>query len=301
MSIFGTPVADEVGGFNAGAYVSDPLNVPAGALVVFLAMYATGAAPIVSIVSSDLTDTVVVENALTDGATDYSWGFILAATANAAKLITATFTGSGGFGGLITWVVPITSGRACLFDVLPAIKAMSGTGNQTSTAFNTAGADEIGFCSLFDRNGVAGSAAWTAVSPAVLDSGNCLATRSAADHQTWTGAQTGATIGLANAGSPLGGITAIAFKAVPPPTHSISGNTGQADATVNLTGTATGTTTADGSGNYSFSGLADGPYTITPTLKGFKFKPLSLSETLAGSNITGVNFTAKRNAFGRSK
>jgi hypothetical protein len=79
-----------------------------------------------------------------------------------------------------------------------------------------------------------------------------------------------------------------------PPTHSISGNAGVAGATVSWSGTASGSTVADGSANYTIPSLADGPYTITPSLAGYAFSPLSSNQTLAGANITGVNFTANQ-------
>jgi hypothetical protein len=75
-------------------------------------------------------------------------------------------------------------------------------------------------------------------------------------------------------------------------TYSISGNAGIAGATVAYTGTSSGSVTADGSGNYTIGGLANGPYTITPSFSFYTFSPLSQNETVAGSNITGVNFTA---------
>lgn len=75
-------------------------------------------------------------------------------------------------------------------------------------------------------------------------------------------------------------------------TYSISGNAGVAGATVSYTGTSSGSTTADGSGNYTLSGLSNGSYTITPSLTGYSFSPTNSSQTISGSNITGVNFTA---------
>ena len=63
-------------------------------------------------------------------------------------------------------------------------------------------------------------------------------------------------------------------------------------ATISLTGAATATVTADTSGNYSFSGLANGSYTITPSKSGYTFTPASLSATVNGANATGENFTA---------
>jgi hypothetical protein len=72
----------------------------------------------------------------------------------------------------------------------------------------------------------------------------------------------------------------------------ISGNTGTASVVVALTGDATGSTTSNGSGNYSFSGLVEGNYTLTPSKVGFIFSPTFLNETIVESNVTGVDFTA---------
>jgi hypothetical protein len=75
-------------------------------------------------------------------------------------------------------------------------------------------------------------------------------------------------------------------------TFSISGNAGVAGATVSWSDTSTGSTTADGSGNYSITGLSNGSYVVTPSLAGYTFSPTSQNETVSGSNISGVNFTA---------
>lgn len=81
-------------------------------------------------------------------------------------------------------------------------------------------------------------------------------------------------------------------------TYSISGtiidnnNAPLMGASVALSGAHTGSTTTDPSGNYSFTGLANGSYTITPTLTNYTFAPGSLSATVNGVNATGKNFTA---------
>jgi hypothetical protein len=77
-------------------------------------------------------------------------------------------------------------------------------------------------------------------------------------------------------------------------THSIGGvitGTGAAGATVALSGKATATTTADSFGNYSFSGLVDGTYTVTPSQSGNVFSPGSQSVTISGAHNLSVNFT----------
>ena len=75
-------------------------------------------------------------------------------------------------------------------------------------------------------------------------------------------------------------------------TITVSGGGGLSGATVALAGAAAATTTTDGSGNYAFSGLANGTYTVTPTACGYSFTPVSQNVTVNGANQSGVNFTA---------
>jgi Carboxypeptidase regulatory-like domain len=62
--------------------------------------------------------------------------------------------------------------------------------------------------------------------------------------------------------------------------------------TINLTGASTAATTTDASGNYSFTGLANGSYTVTPSKTGNTFSPVSLAVSVSGASMTGQNFTA---------
>ncbi len=85
----------------------------------------------------------------------------------------------------------------------------------------------------------------------------------------------------------------------PPVTYSISGTvtlsgSGLAGVTMTLTGTSSGSATTNASyGSYSFSGLTNGSYTITPSLFGFTFSPAFSTTTVPEMlNVTGVNFTA---------
>lgn len=79
-------------------------------------------------------------------------------------------------------------------------------------------------------------------------------------------------------------------------TFSISGTisptAGGSGATVTLSGAATTTTTADGAGNYTFGGLANGTYAVTPSHTGYTFSPTNQSAMVNGANVTGLNFTA---------
>jgi len=80
-------------------------------------------------------------------------------------------------------------------------------------------------------------------------------------------------------------------------TYGISGQatltgSGLSGVTMALSGVSSGNAITDASGNYAFTGLDNGSYTITPSKTGFTFSPTSSSQTVSGANITGVNFIA---------
>jgi hypothetical protein len=89
---------------------------------------------------------------------------------------------------------------------------------------------------------------------------------------------------------------AINFTATPVPTFRISGTISPsgngAGALLTLSGSATATTTAGSTGTYSFSGLANGSYDVTPSKSGFTFSPASLTVPIGGADAVNVDFTA---------
>lgn len=72
---------------------------------------------------------------------------------------------------------------------------------------------------------------------------------------------------------------------------SLSPGTLTAGATVSLSGSVSASTTANSNGNYSFSNVAAGSYTVTPAKNGVAFSPSSKSVSVGGSSMT-VNFSA---------
>lgn len=85
----------------------------------------------------------------------------------------------------------------------------------------------------------------------------------------------------------------------PPVTYSISGTVTQSaggavvsGATITLSGASSATATTATDGTYSFTGLANGSYTVIPTLAGNALSPASSAITVSGANVTGKNFTA---------
>jgi fibronectin type 3 domain-containing protein len=61
---------------------------------------------------------------------------------------------------------------------------------------------------------------------------------------------------------------------------------------VTLSGNASGSTTSNSSGVYTFTGLANGSYTVTPSNTGYTFTPVNQGVTVNGANVGSVNFTA---------
>lgn len=79
-----------------------------------------------------------------------------------------------------------------------------------------------------------------------------------------------------------------------------SEGTGSRGITVNLTGPAARTALTDANGDYRFSGLPDGTYTITPRATGCTFSPKSLKLCVHDQNVIWQDFTAacRRNNAG---
>lgn len=90
------------------------------------------------------------------------------------------------------------------------------------------------------------------------------------------------------AGTPTGGGFSISGKVTTggrlTPGNPIS------DVTMTLTGAANETSATDVVGNYSFTNLANGTYTVTPSKAGFIFTPLDRTMTVNNANVTGQDF-----------
>jgi carboxypeptidase family protein len=92
-----------------------------------------------------------------------------------------------------------------------------------------------------------------------------------------------------------GGSTTPAGIGGPGDGHSIAGTvTGAVSdgVLVTLAGSASATMTTSGGGRYSFSGLADGAYMLTPTRPGYTFAPASIAVTVGGADVNSRDFAA---------
>jgi hypothetical protein len=134
---------------------------------------------------------------------------------------------------------------------------------------------------------------------AILGTGGTLRFRDGSGCTSVSSAQTNLTTLPSNwtSGStwpscPLSAYGVSAGSGVPPSTYTISGTIGSAangsGSTVILSGAANASTSADTSGNYSFTGLLNGNYTVTPSKPGFSFTPAAQNVAVNGASLTGV-------------
>lgn len=76
-------------------------------------------------------------------------------------------------------------------------------------------------------------------------------------------------------------------------TYSISGKvTGASGVTVTVSGAKSATTKTGQFGSYSSSGMPSGSYTVTPSLQGYLFHPLSQAIAITDNNVVPTEFTA---------
>jgi hypothetical protein len=143
------------------------------------------------------------------------------------------------------------------------------------------------------------SGATTATTTA-SSSGTYTFTGLASGTYTVTASHTGYTLNPSSQTVSVNGanLTEVNFTAVAqgPPTFTISGvispAAGGSGATVTLSGAASSTATTSSSGTYTFAGLANGNYAVTPSHTGYTFSPASQNATINAANVTGVDFTA---------
>ncbi len=84
-----------------------------------------------------------------------------------------------------------------------------------------------------------------------------------------------------------------------PTTYSVSGTVSTGTG-VGISGVTVSTgsvsTTTNSSGAYTLGSLANGSYTLTPSLGGYTFSPTSRSVSVSGANVSGQNFTGTATA-----
>lgn len=75
---------------------------------------------------------------------------------------------------------------------------------------------------------------------------------------------------------------------------TVSGDINQG-VTIALSGAGNNSIMTDASGQYRFTGLANGSYTVTPSLEGYTFTPTTLTLVVSGADVIADVFTAIKN------
>jgi Domain of unknown function (DUF1929)/Bacterial Ig domain/Glyoxal oxidase N-terminus/Kelch motif len=201
------------------------------------------------------------------------------------------------------------------YTVTPSKTGINFSPSSQAANINGANASSVNFSAVAQTWSLSGT-----ISPSSLGSGatvtlsgtsNAATTADASGNFTFSGlgnggynvtpSKTGFTFTPSSQAANINGanVSGINFAAVAQ-TWSLSGTISPSSlgsgATVTLSGTSNATTTADGSGNFSFSGLANGPYTVTPSKTGFTFTPTSTNATISGASVTGISFTTSSTA-----
>jgi hypothetical protein len=286
-SIFGTPVVVN-NTASASSTITATTNTAANDLIVILTNSDHSTAP--TGIADTVGNTYVQAGTVTQLPTDVKyitmWYCEKSIGANASNVITVTYSGST-TGSVFVRNIPVTTGFKATFDVTQVGTSNTGTALATA-AFTTTGSDEI----VLVGAGIATvSGTLVGQNGYLLDNGGSGLTleRLGGQSVNFGATQTGITTTMTSSGSSAWAIRAVAFKATQT-AWTISGNAGICTATVSYTGTASGSVTADSSGDYSIPLLAAGSYTITPSKTGKTFSPTSTPETVVASDITGVNF-----------
>ena len=218
----------------------------------------------------------------------------------ANKTTTTAADGSYSFTGLVNGSYTVTPSKTG-FTFSPVSEPVTIDGaNETAVDFTSAGV-------TYSISGTVSGAVQQGVTMTLTGAANTQTTTASDGTYSFTGlanggytvtpslagftfAPTSKPITISNANSTGNNFTATAVV-----TYLISGTVSgavQQGVTMHLTGTANATTITAADGTYSFTGLANGGYTVTPSLTGYAFTPPSIQKNINGSSITAVNFTS---------
>lgn len=217
--------------------------------------------------------------------TDASGNFAGTAVANGSYTITPSLTGYSFSPS--NQVITVANGNV----TVPQFTATA-----TSTSFTVSGRVTLNGAGLAGvtvtmagaGNGSASTDAGGNYSFPGVPNGNCTITPALAGH-TFSPLSRAITVANGNVTVPDFAASAIAT------TFTISGRvslngTGLAGVLVSISGAGTGSLTTDATGNFSFSGVQNGNYTITPSVAGYTFLPANRAVTVNGANLSGQDF-----------
>lgn len=287
-------------GLANGSYTVTPTKTGNAFSPSSLAVSVSGA----NVTGTNFTATVAASTYSISGAASGATGVTLTLSGDNTGSVVAGSGGAYTLSGLVPGsytVTPSLSGYTFspTSTAVTLTSANSAANNFVATAIPVAHSI-TGAVSGDTLSGVTLTVTGTATTSATTDSsGNYSVTGVYDGSYTVTPSKTGYTFTPSSSAVTLSGATVSGknFVAVAnaAPTYSIAGAVSgavQSGVTVTLSGAGSASTTTNGSGNYTFAGLVNGSYTVTPTLTGYTFSPTSAAAAVSGANITGTNFVA---------
>ena len=227
-------------------------------------------------------------------------GATVSLTGSTTATVTADASGNYTFSGLANGSYTVTPSKAG-FTFTPANRAVTISNANVTANFTAQAVTYVITGSITPAASGSGatvvlSGAGTGTTTADTN-GNFTFNGLANGSYTVTPSKNGFTFTPVNQAVTINGANGTAtFAAQAAPTFAISGTitpaASGAGAIVVLSGAASGSTSADASGNYTFTGLSNGSYTVTPSKSGFSFTPTSQTVVLNGSGGT-ANFAAQ--------
>jgi hypothetical protein len=220
----------------------------------------------------------------------------------ASATVTANNSGNFSFGGLAPGTYTVT----------PASSGITFSPASQTVTISTTNNNAVNFAELWSASGNVGTNGGGATVN-LSGAGNAAVTADASGNFSFKGLANGTynvqpskasvTFSPLNQSVTINGsnVSAVNFSSQPTSTtYSITGSlsAGGSGATIALSGATSGTSVADSSGNFSFSGLGSGSYTLTPSLTGVTFSPISQNVTINGANVSGVSFAELYNISG---
>jgi hypothetical protein len=286
----GTPTASgsETGGVyvqgvGAGFSISAPADTTSRTLIVYVGGWLSSGHLAAHLSDSSAPD--YVNAAFSSNSGSYDAVFTLTyQAASAGQTLTVTWIESSTSGNVTLQAAALVGGGAAAPTITSALSATGTVGTAFSYTI-TAGNSPSSYNATGLPAGLSVNTSTGAISGTPTAVGATNVTISATN-SSGTGT---ATLALS--------ITASAGVYTVSGTISLSTGGYLAGVTVTLTSgsNTVGSATTNSSGQYTITGVANGSYTLAPSLTGYTFTPTTLPATVNGANVTGDNFTATIN------
>jgi hypothetical protein len=223
-------------------------------------------------------------------------GAVVTLSGGATATATANTSGQYSFPGLSNGSYTVTASKTG-YVMTPASQPVTVNGANVSANFSSAVQTSVLSGTISGAGGSGATVSLTGASTASVianTSGQYSFTGLVNGSYTVTPTKTGYVMTPPSQAVTINGANATANFSSALQTFTLSGTisgAGGSGATVKLTGTKIATVTANSSGQFTFTALPNGSYTVTPSKSLHLYNPSQQTVTVSGANKTGVNFS----------